>query len=79
MIKPRFNKTFFIPNSTEKEISTALETKIVFQTPRCLFIMLINVKMLTIVGILTFISMISISMIHIMLSKIEHTKSCITE
>ena len=41
--------------------------------------MLIDVKMLTILGILTFISMICISMIQIMLSKGEHTKSCITE
>ena len=41
--------------------------------------MLINVKMSTVVGIFTFISMKSIIMIHIMLSKGEHTKSCITE
>ena len=59
-----------MPNSTEKEISTALKTKIVFFFKlQDVFIMLINVKMLTIVGILTFICMI-----HIMLSKGEHKK-----
>ena len=37
------------------------------------FIMLINVKMPTIVGILTFMSRI-----NFMLSRVEHEKSCIT-
>ena len=78
LIKPRLYKTLFMPNSTEKEISTALKTKTVFLS-NSEFIMLINVKMLTIVVILTLISMICINMIHIMLSKGEHTKICITE
>ena len=69
-----------MPNSNEKEILTAFKTKISLSFKlQDVFIMLINVKMLTIVGILTFISMICISMIHIMLSKVEHTKSCITK
>ena len=66
-------------NSTEHEISTA-QTKI--PTNRMLlalslsdvaFIMLINVKMPTIVGILTFMSRI-----NFVLSRVEHRKGFIT-
>ena len=60
-------KTFFMLNSTEHEISTAHKTKIptneeiyCFKSLRCcIFVMLINVKMPTIVGILTFMSRIN--------------------
>ena len=44
-----------------------------FQDLRCLFIMPINVKMPTIVGILT-----SMCIINVMLSSVELTKSFIT-
>ena len=53
-------------NSTWHEISTAQKTKLLkiknflaFKLSDAVFIMLINVKMPTIVGILTFISMIN--------------------
>ena len=64
-MRPRGYKTFFVLNSTEHEISTAYKTKIptneevpVLSLSDVLFIMLINVKMPTIVGILTFMSRI---------------------
>ena len=58
-------KTFFMLNSTEYEISTAHKTKIptkkflALSLSDVVLIMLINVKMSTIVGILTFISRIN--------------------
>ena len=59
-------KTFFTLNSTEHEISSALTTKIpankeflALSLSGVVFIMLINVKMPTIVGILTFMSRIN--------------------
>ena len=58
-------KTVFILNSTEHEISTAHQTKMLEKIPfafkllRVVFIKLINFKMPTIVGILTFMSMIN--------------------
>ena len=59
--------TFFMLNSTEHEISTAHKSKmlkkvdffIAFNLSDMLFILLINVKMPTIVGILTFMSRIN--------------------
>ena len=64
---PRSNKSFFILNSTEHEISTAyknpkakkIKTFLAFKLSNVAFIMLINVKMPTIVGILTFMSIIN--------------------
>ena len=60
---PRGYKTFFMLNSTEDEISIAKKTKILkkkdfssfhgFKLLYAVFIMLINVKMIRIVGILT--------------------------
>ena len=73
--RPKDYKTFFMLNSTEHEISSALgnyifrKTKI-FLTLKLLdvvFILLINVKMPTIVGILTFMSRI-----NFMLKSFEH-------
>ena len=66
-IRPRGYKTFFMLNSTDHEISTAHKTKIrTNEDSSCssslsdlVFIMLINVKMPTIVGILTFMSKIN--------------------
>ena len=61
--RPRGYKIFFMLNSTEHEISTAHKTKIptmkkflALSLSYVVFIMLINVKMPTIVGILTFMS-----------------------
>ena len=66
-------------NSTEHAISTA-QTEIptnrmllAFSLSDVAFIMLINVKMPTIVGILTFMSMI-----NFVLSRVEHRKCFIT-
>ena len=68
MIWPRGYKTFFMLNSTEHEISTARNNNentdkevSCFKSLRCciIFIMLINVKMQTLVGILTFMSRIN--------------------
>ena len=49
-------KLFFMVNSTEREISLLIKTKIpCFKARRCcVFILLINVTMPTIVGIVTF-------------------------
>ena len=78
---PRGYKTFFMLNSTEHEISTAHKKLKYQQTKKFIalslayvvFIMLINVKMPTIVGILTLMSRI-----HFVLSGFEHEKSFIT-
>ena len=63
-------------NSTEHDISTAHKTKMpineevsCFKSLRCWFIMLTNVKMPTIVGILTFLSRKKF-----VLSRFEHGK-----
>ena len=65
LIRPQSYKTFFMLNSTESEIPTA-HKKIKYQQIKCVlafslsnvrFIMLINVKIPTIVGILAFMSM----------------------
>ena len=60
-----------MPNSTEKEIyfNCSLNQDDLSFKLQDVFIMMINVKMLTIVSILTFISMI-----HINLTKDEHKK-----
>ena len=65
-LEPRGCKTFFMLNSTELKVSTARKTKIptnkelsCLKSRRCLFIMLINVKMPTIIGIITFMSRIN--------------------
>ena len=63
-IRPRGYKTFFMLNSIEHEILNAYKYKNISRNsaflgsdkPRMLFFPLINVKMLTIVGILTFMS-----------------------
>ena len=64
-------------NSTEHEISTAHQTKILthkevscLSLSDILFIILINVKMPTIDGILTFMSRI-----NFVLTRVEHEKS----
>ena len=64
--RPRDYKTFSMLNSTEHEISTACKTKMLknircylFSLLHVVFIMLISDKMPTIVGILTFMSMIN--------------------
>ena len=62
--RPRGNKTLFMLNSVEHEILNAHKYKKYIQNqrfsgvekPRMVFFLLINVKMPTIVGILTFIS-----------------------
>ena len=66
LIRPRGYKTFFMLNSTEYEFQLLIKTKIlknnVFLASKrsdVVFIMLINVKMLTIVGIFTFMSTIN--------------------
>ena len=78
-IWPRGYKTFFILNSVEHEILNAYKYEnmkqfIIFQAQislECYFLLLINVKMPTIVGIVTFMSRkISCS--------VEHEKSFIT-
>ena len=63
MSRPRGNKTFFVLNSTEHKIATAhkklkyrkIKTFLALSLSAIVFIMLINVKMPTIAGILTFI------------------------
>ena len=65
-----------MPNSTEHRISLKffkIKSFLAFKLSYVVFIMLINVKMPTIVGILTFKSMI-----NFMLSWVEHKKSFIT-
>ena len=70
---------FFMLNSTEHEISTAHKMKMLKNSLLALkcsdtvFIQPINVKMPTIVGILTFMSWI-----NFMFRQVEHEKSCIT-
>ena len=74
-------KTFFMLNSTEHEISTAHKTKMLkkikivlaYKLSDVVFIMLINFKMPTVVGILTFMSMI-----NFFFSWVEHEKSFMT-
>ena len=59
---PRGYKTFFMLNSTEHEISNEYRQRkkfLAFSLPCDVFTMLINVKMPTIVGILTFMSRIN--------------------
>ena len=62
MIRPRGYKTFFMFNSTEHEISTVtlkyqqIKTFLALSHPEFVFIMLINVKMPTIVGVFIFMS-----------------------
>ena len=77
----RGNKTFFMLNLVEHEILIAHKYKNIKKfcfnlgsgKPRMLFFTLINVKMPTIVGILTFMSKQ-----NFMLSWVEHEKSFIT-
>ena len=57
-MRPRGYKTFFMLNSTELEVSTAHKS-LALSLSDIVFIMLINVKMSTIVGILTFMSRIN--------------------
>ena len=64
--RPLGYKTFFVPNSTEHEISTARKTKILtneevscFKFLNVVFFTLINIKMTTIVGIFIFMSRIN--------------------
>ena len=79
--RPRGYKTFFMLNSTKHEISTAHKKLKYQQTKKFIalslsyvvFTMLINVKMPTIVGILTLMSRINFA-----LSGVEHEKSLIT-
>ena len=54
---PRY-KTFFMLNSTEHEISATYKKYFALNLSAVVFIMLINVKMPTFVGFLTFMSMI---------------------
>ena len=61
----------FMLNSTEHEISTKTPTK--RRLSDVVFILLLNVKMPTIFGILTFMSRI-----NFVLSRVEHEKSFIT-
>ena len=73
--------TFFMLNSTEHEISTAhkklkyrqINKFLALSLSDVVFIMLINFKMPTIVGILTFMSRI-----YFVLSLVEHEKSFIS-
>ena len=80
--RPQGYKTFFMLNSTEHEISTA-RNKLKYQPIKNflalslsdgVFIMLINVKMPTIVGILTFMIRM-----NFMLSRVEYEKSQATK
>ena len=68
-IWPRGYKTFFMLNSTEHKISTDHKTKIAtvscFKSLRCCIYHANNVKMATIVGILTFISRINFVLIQV--------------
>ena len=66
MIRPQGYKTFFVFSSAKHEISTAHKTKMLktliffaFKLSDLVFIMLLNFKMPTIVGILTFMSRIN--------------------
>ena len=74
MTRPRGYKTFFMLNSIEHEILNAHKYKNIKKygsdKHRMLFFPLINVKMPTIVGILTFMSTKKI-----MLSWVEHEKN----
>ena len=76
--KPQGYKSFFMLNSTEHEISTAhknykkkrqIKKLLALSLSDVVFIMLINGKMPTIVGILTFMSRI-----NFVLSCVEHKK-----
>ena len=77
--RARGYKAFFMLNLTEHEISTAHKnmlkkrTFLAFKLSVDLFIMLINVKMPTIIGILTFMSTgdKNISVIHLNVLKDE--------
>ena len=77
--RPRGYKTFFMLNSIEREILNVHTVKYTYRLflgsdkPRLLFFSLINVKMPTIVGILTFMSKK-----NFMLIWVEHEKSLIT-
>ena len=81
--RPRGYKTIFMLNSTEHEISTAHKNKntlcqqmkkfFAFSHSDVVFIVLINVKMQTVVGILSFMSRL-----NFVLSWVEHEKSFIT-
>ena len=81
LTRPRGYKTYFMLISVEHDILNAHEYKnksrnLAFlgsDKPRMLFFPLINVKMPTIIGILTFMSRKIF-----MLSRIEHEKSFIT-
>ena len=62
-------KVYFLLNSTDHEISTAHKLKRLnkgfacFQTLGCCIYILISVKMLTVVGIVTFRSMVKVMLI----------------
>ena len=65
-LAPEVIKLFFVLNSNEHEIQMLIKSKILkkkiflaFRLSDVVFIMLLNVKMPTIVGILTFMSMIN--------------------
>ena len=68
-----------MPNSIEHDIQQLLKTKMLkhrllaFKLSDAVYIMLINVKMSTFVGILTLMSML-----NLMLNLVEHEKSLIT-
>ena len=77
-MRARRDKTFFMLNSVEHEILNAHKYENIkkfsfLQTNRMLFFLLIDVKMPTIVGILTFMSRKTF-----MLNLVEHEKSLIT-
>ena len=65
-LAPEVIKLFFVLNSNEHEIQMLMKSKILkkkiflaFRRSDVVFIMLLNVEMPTIVGILTFMSMIN--------------------
>ena len=65
-LAPEVIKLFFVLNSNEHEIQMLIKSKILkkkiflaFRRSDVVFIMLLNVEMPTIVGILTFMSMIN--------------------
>ena len=78
ILHKQFDKTFFMRNSVEHDILNAHKYKNIKKfsffsdsdKPRMLFFLLINVKMPTTVGILTFISRK-----NFMLNCVEHEKS----
>ena len=83
-IRPRGYKTFFMLNSTEHDFYLLIETKmlkiktlIAFKLSNAVFIMLINVKMLTTVDILTLMSIInSVNCWHLILMCIINSINC---